>query len=207
MSDTVAEIKEKAKMDDSYKSAPTHESEYNEKTNDADDGQIYELGGSPLQTNKTEEGLLDMKAYNWCSIISLTLVSTLSGLCFGYDTAVISGATLYFENDFPGITKSQAETVVSLAILGASIGALITGSIADQYGRKYTIILGDILMTIGTVLMYFAQNLPMLCLGRLIAGLGFGTECMACNVYLAEVSPRRIRGSMVTANNACCIFG
>ena len=44
-------------------------------------------------------------------------------------------------------------------------------------------------MTIGTVFMYFAQNLPMLCLGRLIAGLGFGTECMACNVYLAEVSP------------------
>ena len=132
---------------------------------------------------------------------------TISGLCFGYDTAVISGAALYFEDDFPGITTGQKEMVVSLAILGASIGALVTGSIADTYGRKPTIILGDILMTIGTLLMCFAPSLPILSLGRLVAGLGFGTECMACSVFLAEVSPRRLRGSIVTANIACCVFG
>ena len=160
-----------------------------------------------MKSSTDEEGPIDMKAYNWCAITSLTLISTLSGLCFGYDTAVISGAALYFEKDFPGITKTQQETVVSLAILGASIGALITGSIADSYGRRFTIIMGDILMTIGIFIMCFAPNLPMLCIGRLIAGLGFGTECMACSVFLAEVSPRRLRGSIVTANIACAVFG
>ena len=96
---------------------------------------------------------------------------------------------------------------MSLAVLGAALGALVTGSIADTYGRKPTIILGDVLMTVGTAMMYYAQSLNVLCMGRLIAGLGFGTECMACSVYLAEVAPRRLRGSLVTANIACCIFG
>ena len=102
-----------------------------------------------------------MKTYNWCNITSLTLISTLSGLCFGYDTSVISGAALYFEDDFPAITKTQQQTIVSLAILGASIGALTTGSIADRYGRKFTIILGDVLMTMGTILMYYSPTLTL----------------------------------------------
>lgn len=97
--------------------------------------------------------------------------------------------------------------VVSFAILGAALGALTTGSIADTYGRKFAILLGDVLMAIGTLLMCFASSLLVLSLGRLIAGLGFGTECMACGVYLAELAPRRLRGSIVTANYACCVFG
>ena len=148
-----------------------------------------------------------MSIYNWCNLSSLLLVSTLSGLCFGYDTAVIAGAALYFEDDFPDVTKRQQETVVSLAVLGAAIGALITGSIADSWGRKFTIILGDVLMTIGTVLMWYGPSLSILSVGRFIAGLGFGTECMVCSIYLAEVAPKRIRGSIVVANTACCIFG
>ena len=134
-------------------------------------------------------------------------MSILSGFCFGYDTAVIAGATLFFENDFPAITKAQQETVVSFAILGAAIGALVSGTVADRIGRKFTIIFGDVLMTIGTVLMCFAPNLWSLIMGRLVAGLGFGTEVMACSVFLAEVAPRRLRGSIVTANIACCVFG
>lgn len=156
-------------------------------------------------TGKSEQ--FDRSVYNWCRIICLTLVSTLSGLCFGYDTAVVGGATLYFVNDFPSITKEEQETVVSLAILGASLGALVTGQIADKRGRKFTILLGDYLMIIGTCLMCFAPDLFTLGLGRLVAGLGFGTECMACSVFLAEVSPRQLRGSIVTANIACCVFG
>lgn len=96
---------------------------------------------------------------------------------------------------------------MSFAILGAAIGALFTGTIADNIGRRFTIIFGDILMTIGTCLMCFAPNIFILSLGRLVAGLGFGTEVMACSVFLAEVSPRRLRGSIVTANIACCVFG
>ena len=68
----------------------------------------------------------------------MTLISTISGLCFGYDTAVVSGASLYFEDDFPGISNEEKETVVSLAILGAALGALSTGSIADRFGRRLT---------------------------------------------------------------------
>ena len=94
-----------------------------------------------------------------------------------------------------------------MAIAGAAAGALVTGIIADKYGRKFTILLGDYLMIIGTCLMCFAPSLEVLGIGRLFAGLGFGTETMACSVFLAEVAPRRLRGSIVTANIACCVFG
>ena len=62
-------------------------------------------------------------------------------------------------------------------------------------------------MTMGTILMYYSPTLTALGMGRLIAGLGFGTECMAVGVFLAEVAPRNLRGGIVTANIACCIFG
>jgi len=90
------------------------------------------------------------------NIITLTIVGSLSGLSFGYDTAVISGATLYLENDFPGITARQQEMVVSFALLGAALGALCSGSFADRYGRRLAIIFGDLLMIIGCVMMAMA---------------------------------------------------
>ena len=69
------------------------------------------------------------------------------------------------------------------------------------------ILFGDALMLVGTILMSLTNTIGVLAMGRLIAGLGFGTEAMACSVSLAEVAPRRLRGSIVTANIACCVFG
>ena len=64
-----------------------------------------ELTFEASKDGQGEEEALDKSVYNWSKIIGLTLVSALSGFCFGYDTAVISGATLYLVNDFPDITK------------------------------------------------------------------------------------------------------
>jgi MFS family permease len=84
---------------------------------------------------------------------------------------------------------------------------LFIGFAADAFGRKIAIIIGDIFMAAGCLLMYFCTSIQILQLGRFVAGLGFGAEAFACNIYLAEVCPRKIRGAMVAANLACCVSG
>jgi MFS family permease len=63
------------------------------------------------------------------------------------------------------------QTIVSLATLGAAFGSMIGGPFADAYGRKTTIILADVLFTIGGIVMGVAPNIPVLIIGRLIVGV------------------------------------
>lgn len=76
-----------------------------------------------------------------------------------------------------------------MAILGAAVGSLTAGKISDTWGRKPTIMLGDLFMIAGAMLMAYCGSIPMLVFGRFVAGIGFGMEIMACNVYLSEVAP------------------
>eukprot|EP00352_Strombidinopsis_acuminata_P000688 CAMPEP_0176345954 /NCGR_PEP_ID=MMETSP0126-20121128/5861_1 /TAXON_ID=141414 ORGANISM="Strombidinopsis acuminatum, Strain SPMC142" /NCGR_SAMPLE_ID=MMETSP0126 /ASSEMBLY_ACC=CAM_ASM_000229 /LENGTH=107 /DNA_ID=CAMNT_0017693221 /DNA_START=152 /DNA_END=475 /DNA_ORIENTATION=+ len=94
-----------------------------------------------------------------------------------------------------------------MALLGAAIGSLTAGKISDTWGRKPTIIVGDLFMTLGSFLMAFTPSIPILVLGRFMAGVGFGMEIMACNVYLSEVSPSQIRGGIIAINLSCCVGG
>ena len=87
-----------------------------------------------------------------------------------------------------------------MALFGAAIGSLIGGSISDKYGRKPTIIISDILFMIGAVVMAFAPDVLVLMSGRFIVGLGVGIAAMVIPVYLAECSPKEIRGRIVTLN-------
>jgi len=105
------------------------------------------------------------------------------------------------------MTAGAKERVVSLAVLGACIGSLLVGTIGDAYGRRTAIIVGDVLMAVGCILMYYSPTLLCLQIGRFVAGLGFGAEAFACNIYLAEVCPSSIRGAMIAANLACCVSG
>eukprot|EP00352_Strombidinopsis_acuminata_P003001 CAMPEP_0176399810 /NCGR_PEP_ID=MMETSP0126-20121128/47053_1 /TAXON_ID=141414 ORGANISM="Strombidinopsis acuminatum, Strain SPMC142" /NCGR_SAMPLE_ID=MMETSP0126 /ASSEMBLY_ACC=CAM_ASM_000229 /LENGTH=77 /DNA_ID=CAMNT_0017775605 /DNA_START=25 /DNA_END=258 /DNA_ORIENTATION=+ len=65
-----------------------------------------------------------------------------------------------------------------MALLGAAIGSLTAGKISDTWGRKPTIIVGDLFMTLGSFLMAFTPSIPILVLGRFMAGVGFGMEIM-----------------------------
>jgi SP family myo-inositol transporter-like MFS transporter 13 len=88
--------------------------------------------------------------------------------------------------------------IVGLALLGASIGSLISGTLSDKIGRKKAIIISDILLTMGSVFMFFAYSIPLLMIGRFIVGLGIGFSSMVVPVYVAEMSPAEIRGGMVS---------
>jgi SP family myo-inositol transporter-like MFS transporter 13 len=91
--------------------------------------------------------------------------------------------------------------VVSLALLGAAIGALFAGQISDKFGRKKVIMIADIAFTAGSLLQAFAPTISVLMVGRVIVGLGVGVASMIVPVYISEVTPTELRGKMVAVNN------
>ena len=124
-------------------------------------------------------------------------LAAVGGLLFGYDTGVISGALLYIEKDFQ-LNAAMQGFVVSAVTAGALVGALLGGSLADRLGRRRTNIGSGLLFIVASLLCAFAPDVPVLVAGRFVVGLAIGLTSVAAPMYIAEVSPARARGSMVT---------
>ncbi|XP_024444641.1 inositol transporter 1 isoform X2 [Populus trichocarpa] len=132
-------------------------------------------------------------------VIGLTVAAGIGGLLFGYDTGVISGALLYIKDEFEVVNQSSflQETIVSMALVGAIIGAAGGGWINDAYGRKKATLLADVVFAAGSIVMAAAPNPYVLILGRLFVGLGVGIASVTAPVYIAEASPSEVRGGLV----------
>ncbi|KAL3642092.1 Integrin alpha chain-like protein (Alpha-int1) [Castilleja foliolosa] len=135
-------------------------------------------------------------------VLGLTLVAGIGGLLFGYDTGVISGALLYIRDDFEVVNRSSflQETIVSMAIVGAIIGAAVGGWINDTFGRKRATLYADVVFALGSIVMAAAPDPYVLIFGRLLIGLGVGVASVTAPVYIAEASPSEIRGGLVSTN-------
>ncbi|XP_054789826.1 inositol transporter 1-like [Prosopis cineraria] len=142
-------------------------------------------------------------------ILGLTAAAGIGGLLFGYDTGVISGALLYIKDEFQEVRDSNflQETIVSMAVIGAIIGAAAGGWINDAYGRKKATLIADVIFTIGSVVMAAAPDPYVLILGRLLVGLGVGIASVTAPVYIAEASPSEIRGGLVSTNTLMITVG
>jgi len=124
-------------------------------------------------------------------------VAALGGLLFGYDTGVISGALLYLQPAF-NLNSTTSEIAVSAVLVGAIIGAAAGGRLADGLGRKKALILLGIIFAIGAILTAIAPNLGFFIAFRIIVGFGIGAASMITPMYIAELAPPAIRGSLVT---------
>ncbi|KAM0949346.1 putative major facilitator, sugar transporter, major facilitator superfamily [Dioscorea sansibarensis] len=135
-------------------------------------------------------------------ILRLAFSAGIGGLLFGYDTGVISGALLYIRDDFKQVDRSTVlqETIVSMAVAGAIIGAGFGGWMNDRFGRKPSIILADILFFIGAIIMAIAPIPGIIILGRIFVGFGVGMASMTSPLYISEASPAKIRGALVSTN-------
>ncbi|OWM87926.1 hypothetical protein CDL15_Pgr000343 [Punica granatum] len=135
-------------------------------------------------------------------VLGLTVVAGIGGLLFGYDTGVISGALLYIKDDFEAVNRSSVlqETIVSMALVGAIIGAASGGWINDAHGRKKATLVSDVVFAVGAVVMAAAPDPYVLILGRLLVGLGVGVASVTAPVYIAEASPSEVRGALVSTN-------
>ncbi|KAK3432200.1 inositol transporter 4 [Eucalyptus grandis] len=160
------------------------------------------MEGGHTKPDKTE--LTECWRTTWKApyIMRLALSAGIGGLLFGYDTGVISGALLYIREDFEEVDKKTwlQETIVSMAVAGAIIGAAVGGWMNDRFGRKISILLADALFFIGAVVMAASVAPWMLIIGRILVGLGVGMASMTAPLYISEASPARIRGALVSTN-------
>ncbi|KAK8664555.1 hypothetical protein V6N13_084339 [Hibiscus sabdariffa] len=135
-------------------------------------------------------------------VLRLAFSAGIGGLLFGYDTGVISGALLYIRDDFKSVDRQTVlqESIVSMAVAGAIIGAAIGGWMNDRFGRRTAILIADFLFFIGAVVMASAPSAPLLIVGRVFVGLGVGMASMTSPLYISEASPAKIRGALVSTN-------
>ena len=140
-------------------------------------------------------------------LIKLTVISTLGGLLFGYDTGVISGALLYMRTDLDLSTTQEASVVTVLLFPGAAIGALLGGKLADALGRKGSLLVCSGLFLIGALGVRLAPSYGVMLVARIILGLGVGAAAATCPLFLAEMAPADRRGRMVTINELMIVTG
>jgi major inositol transporter-like SP family MFS transporter len=140
-------------------------------------------------------------------LVRLTVISTLGGLLFGYDTGVISGALLYMRDDL-GLTDFEQATVVSILLFpGAAFGALLGGKLADVLGRKGSLLVCAGLFLLGALGCAIAPSFGVMAIARMILGFGVGAAAATCPLYLAEMAPANRRGRMVTINELMIVTG
>src|SRR5919106_6736281 len=113
-------------------------------------------------------------------LVKLTVISTLGGLLFGYDTGVISGALLYMGEDLNLTPLSEAVVVSSLLFPGAAFGALLGGKLADALGRKGSLLACAGLFLVGALICATAPNVAIMTTGRILLGFGVGAAAVTC---------------------------
>ena len=157
-------------------------------------------------------------------LYSIVLVAVLGGLLFGYDTAVISGAEKGLQAFFLGATDFQYSDFMhgftsSSALIGCIIGALLSGLLATQLGRKRSLVLAGVLFFVSALgsmrpeFLFFEKGVPTLSLlwmfnfYRVIGGMGVGLASAICPMYIGEIAPASKRGQLVSWNQFAIIFG
>lgn len=139
-------------------------------------------------------------------LIKLTVISTLGGLLFGYDTGVISGALPFLVEDLK-LTTLQEATVVSSLLFGAMFGALIGGKMADALGRKRSLMVNAVLFFFGALGAAFAPSFGVMVTARILLGVAVGSAAAVVPLFLAEMAPVHRRGRMVTINELMIVGG
>lgn len=125
------------------------------------------------------------------------VTAALAGLLFGLDVGVISGAQHFIEKEFH-IGDRQIELIVSALLWGAVFGTLISGILSSHLGRRRTILVSAVIFVLGSLGCAIAPNEHALIAARLFLGVAVGVASFTAPLYLSEVSPQSVRGSMIS---------
>jgi len=139
-------------------------------------------------------------------IIFLSLVAAIGGFLFGYDTAVISGTISQVSQQFDLAVIAQG-WYVGCALLGSIIGVSFAGGLSDKYGRKKVMLLSAVLFSVSAVGCAIASSYNELILYRIIGGAGIGMVSIVSPMYISEVAPSAIRGSLVSLYQLAITIG
>ena len=130
-------------------------------------------------------------------VIFMAVVAAIGGILFGYDTAVISGTTAIVKSQF-GLTDMMEGWYVGCALIGSIAGVLVAGSLSDYLGRKLTMLISAALFSISAIGCAVCGSFDGLVAYRIVGGIGIGIVSIVSPIYISEVSPARIRGTLVS---------
>lgn len=146
---------------------------------------------------------------------SCAAFAAIGGMVFGYDQGVVSVILVMpnFLDRFARVSETASGAgfwkglMTAMIELGALIGAINQGWIADKISRKYSIVVAVFIFTIGSILQTASTDYSMLVIGRLIGGTGIGMLSMVAPLYISEISPPQIRGALLVLEELSIVFG
>ncbi len=143
---------------------------------------------------------------NFRYLLTISLVTALGGLLFGFDISVISG-TIPFLQDFFELNEALKGWVVSSALIGCIVGASFSGRLGDRFGRKKVLLVISILFGISAIGSGISNTITTFILYRILGGVAVGGASVLAPMYIAEVSPAHLRGRMVSLNQLTIVIG
>ena len=133
-------------------------------------------------------------------------VAAIGGLLFGFDTAVINGAIVFLKSQF-GLSEAQTEIAASSLLLGCVVGASVAAFTSDRFGRKRVLLAAAALFTVSSLGSALPRDLVQFVIARVIGGLAIGIASTLSPLYIAEISPAKSRGLMVSLNQLAIVIG
>ena len=138
--------------------------------------------------------------------VFVSLIVALGGFLMGFDASVISGVVKFIEPQFY-LTKIQLGWAVSCLTLTATLAMLMAGPLSDKFGRRTILKYAAALYFISAIGSAIAPNFWLLVLARMIGGFGVGASLIIAPIYIAEIAPPKMRGSMVSFNQLNIVLG
>src|SRR5438132_842789 len=145
--------------------------------------------------------------FNTAYIYAISLVAALGGLLFGYDWVVIGGAKPFYEKFFRLTDPSQQGWAMSCALVGCLVGALVSGSLSDRFGRKRLLIAAGLVFAISSIGTGMASSFAVFVPWRIMGGFAIGMASSLSPMYIAEIAPAQFRGKLVSLNQLTIVIG
>ena len=137
------------------------------------------------------------KSMNMGYVIFMAIVAAIGGILFGYDTAVISGTTEMVKSQF-ALSDMREGWYVGCALIGSICGVAVAGAMSDKLGRKLTMLISAALFSISAIGCAVCGDFDQLVAYRIIGGVGIGIVSIVSPIYISEVSPAKVRGTLVS---------
>jgi len=144
-----------------------------------------------------------MKEYYF---VLIAFVAALSGILFGYDTGVMSGAILFIPNEYY-LTPTMNGLLMGAVLFGAFLGAIFSGQITDHFGRRKVLITVAWIFILGSLWTALAGSIYQLISGRCIVGIAIGIASYVGPLYISEISPHKYRGGLIALNQLAITVG
>jgi MFS transporter, SP family, arabinose:H+ symporter len=145
-------------------------------------------------------------SYKTSLIVTYSLIASMGGLMFGFDLGILGGAVPFLKEHFK-IDGLVLGLVAAIFEVGAMVGTFVTSYIADKFGRKKSLQFAAVSFVLSSILVAFSHSTFELTFWRFVQGVGVGAASVLSPMYIAEISPAKIRGKLVAFNQLSIVLG